>query len=160
MLKYLFAIIFVSAGFVSRSQTAFEYSESMSSRDRIMEQLGNDASAKITKYMQVKEYDSVGWLGAKLEKRSQEMINEVTALKRPVNAKGVETFRTASLKYFGNIKALYTAIKEIGYAKDEKTRQAASEKLQRLAEGTKTAIEDIKAAQESFAKANGFRIGS
>ncbi len=159
-MKRIFFIAAIITGFVScksGSNAALKYNQRIVEMDRSVqpeEQLTED---RVGRFYNEGKYDSIGAAGEHMETVLQKTIDDIQSMPSP-DAKGIEDFKAAALKYFAYFKSIYTVYKEFGMATTEEKRQELIDKKQDLWARRDDAVKELQQAQKIFSDANGFRM--
>lgn len=155
--KLFFAAIILSGFTACKSKDAFNYSENFVKKERSLTPDMEKTETDVTKFNAGQQFDSINIVSTRMEKLVNDKLNEIKEQPAPDVKEGAN-FKAAGIKYFEFIKSIYTTYKEYGAAKTADERQGMLTKLQDIVAGKAKAIADVKAAQEKFAAANGFKI--
>lgn len=159
-MKKFFIMTLLLAGFAackSGSDAALQYNQYIVEKDNELQTQEQETEDKTGRFYNEGSYDSIAVAGEHMEKVLQEAIDEINAKPVP-EAKGVEEFREAVLKYFKFRKGIYTVYKEYGQAGTDEKR-AEIEKIRNELVAQRDAItNDMQDAQRIFSKANNFRM--
>jgi hypothetical protein len=156
MKQLLIATMFMVVLTGCKSKSAFNYSETVVTKERSLGSDIRETEEKVGRFVQAGKYDSVAIAGEKMEKKVQEKIDEIDALALP-DAKGSADFKTAVLGYFRYIKSIYTEYKGLGRAETQEQRDREIKNIQDIVTEKTTVLNNMKKAQEKFAKDNGFK---
>jgi hypothetical protein len=140
-----------------KSRSGFKFSQDIVAKEKALEPALQKTESDVKNFFAESKYDSIVAVSEKMENMVQQKIDEIKNASLP-DAKGVDNFRSAALKYFSFIKSIYTAYKEYGLAATDEERQAAAERSQKIADERMEALKDIQEAQQKYAKDNGFRV--
>lgn len=155
---FIAALFFASCG-GDNSKKAFEYSESVTSKERAMMPLITQTEEDIARFFNEEKNDSAKLAADKMAAEVQKAIDEINTQAIPAGAKGGEEFKQAAIKYFGHIKAVYTGYAALSnYSVEDAGFKEESDKLLELVNTKDNAIKDIVAAQQKFAQENGFNV--
>jgi hypothetical protein len=158
MCKKIIVVALLATLFVScKSKSAFNYSQDIVAKERSMKSAMEEAERKAPDFFTEEKFDSLAAVGEKMEKMVQQKIDEIEAMKVP-DAKGASDFKTASIRYFTFIKAVYTNYKSLGKAASAEEREKLVENLQEMVNKKKEIIDDMQNTQRKFATDNGFKI--
>lgn len=158
MLRNLLIVLVVSSIFLScQSKTALNYSENFVKKEKSLTADITDAETRVAAFANSAQFDSIGVVGAQMEKKVDAKLKEIQDEPAP-DVKEGENFKAAGIRYFQFIKSLYSGYKDYGYAKTEEERAAHLAKIQEIAGKKNLAISDIQSAQKKYAEANGFKI--
>ncbi len=155
--KLIFAVLLISILAGCKSKDAFNYSESFVKKEQSLAPEIARTEANVKRYFEYQQYDSIAVAGEKMESQVDAKLKEIINEKAP-NVKEADNFKLAGIKYFEFYKSIYTVYKEYGKATTEEGRSELMAKLLDIVKKRPEAIADVKAAQQKFADANGFRI--
>jgi len=158
MVKKLLLVAILFTGLVAcKSKSAFNFSEQIVAKERSLEPEITATENKVEKFAQAGQFDSMAAVSGRMEKLVQTKIDEIEDMKVP-NAKEADAFKSATLKYFKYIKSIYTGYKGVGNAKTDEEREELASELMELANKKNSVLSDMQAAQQKYAKANGFKV--
>ena len=158
MLKKIpLALIFLIGLAACKSKSAFNYSQNFVKKETSLLPDIKSTEEKVKHYVAVEQYDSIGIAGEKLEKKVDDIINEIKNEPTP-DAKEIQNFKDEGIKYFSIIKNIYTCYKNFGYAKTAEARADEMQKLNDLTDKKTQSIKAMQDAQQKFADANGFKL--
>lgn len=160
MRKNFFLAVLIAAGLTackSNNKAAFNYSQDIVAKERSLSSDITETETDVKRFFGSGEYDSVAAASARMEKKVQQKIDEISAMKVP-DAKEADSFRDAALKYFKYIKGIYTAYRAVGEATTDEDRQKKVEEMQEEAGKKQDVIDDMQRAQKKYAEANGFKV--
>ena len=164
-LKKLFPLLALVIFFVScggdNSKKAFEYSELITAKERALTPMIQETEKNIARLFNERKNDSAKFVADNMANTVQKTLDEINAEPIPMGIKGGEEFKTASLKYFENIKAVYTGYSSLAnFSEEDAGFQEESEKLLNTVNTNAQSVQDMVAAQLKFAQENGFSIGA
>lgn len=155
------AIFFVSCGGGDNSKKAFEYSELITGKERALTPMIEETEKNVARLFNEGKNDSAKLVADNMANTVQKTIDEINAEPIPAGVKGGEEFKTASLKYFENIKAVYTGYSSLAnFSEEDAGFKEESEKLANTVNTNAQSVQDIVAAQMKFAQENGFNVGA
>ncbi len=159
MLKKICFVTVLFVGMVScnSKKTAFDYSQDIVKKEQSLLPEIEKTESSVKKFLEAEQFDSIGAAGEKMEKLVDTKLNEIKGMPDP-DAKGLDIFKTAAIKYFGFIKSMYTGYSDFGHAKTPETREQEMAKLQQIVADKPTAISNMQTAQKRFADENNFRL--
>ena len=160
-MRKLFAAFLAISFLVSSCKTkqAFNFSEDIVKKEKALEPMIMQTDSAIEKYAGQLEYDSMVAVSQRMESRVQQAIDEIQEMPADGLDEG-QNFKDASLKYFGYIKSIYTSYRKVSGASSDEERQGEYEGLMALVQKKEKVLQEMRDAQEKFAKANGFRLES
>jgi hypothetical protein len=158
MLKNLFYLALLAITVSSCSGNgAYKYNQAIY---RIDQQVAADAEPfydKISNHMQNGEYDSMALVADKLEKIADDALQKIKKIPIP-DAKGADMLSAKTVRYFEQIKNVFTVYKKIATAPNEEIRATHQEQLTNSSQEMSDVMKSLQEEQAKFAKANGFRI--
>lgn len=156
--KIIIAIAFVT-GLLSCNKTkpAFKYSQDIVAIERSLHAGIDSTEKKVERYMDAGRYDSIVSASTAMESLFQEKIDLINKMPVP-QAKGVNEFKGAVMRYFEFLKSKYTAYKKWGAASTEDERTKELESIRVILNNVDAEIGKMQQSQRQYAKLNGFRI--
>lgn len=159
-MKKLFFLTLLVAGIAackSGSDAAFRYNEYIVEKDNKLQAEEQVVEDKVGIFYNQRNYDSITMAGEHMEKLMQKTIDEINAKPVP-DAKGVEEFKAAVLKYFTFRKGIYTVYIQYGRAETEEKRTEIENIRNELVGQRDAVTNEMQDAQIAFSKANGFKM--
>lgn len=159
MKKFILIAILVAsiAACKSGSNAAFRYNEYIVEKDNSLQAEEQVIEDKVGIFYNERNYDSIAVAGEHMEEVMQKAIDEIIAKPVP-EAKGVEEFKAAVLKYFTFRKGIYTVYKEYGQAATDEKRAEIENIRNELVDRRDAVTNDMQDAQQAFSKTNGFKM--
>ena len=160
MLKKLIIITTLVAGMTackSNSKSARDYNNDIIAQENILLPEATATDSKVAKFYEAGQYDSIAAAGEKMESLVQKSIDEINSMPVP-NAKGVDDFKAAMIRYFKFIKSLFTNYKEYGQADTDEKRLEKTLQIQKTVSEKKDVHNEMQGAQRKFAEANNFKL--
>ena len=154
----LFVVLLMSTVIIScKSKSAFKYSEKLVEIERSMSADIEKTEEKFGQFMTDEKYDSGYAISQRMEELADSKLKEVEKL-QPPDVKEAASFKKTALRYFSYIKELYTHYKSYARNATSEGREKELASLQKFLGERDEILEEMKNAQISFAKANGFRL--
>lgn len=158
MLKRSWIVLVLFAGLIAcKSKSGFKYSQDIVAKERSLEPAFQDGQTRITAYATVGNYDSVIIVAKSLEAKVQNTIDEIEKMPKP-NAKGVDDFKSAIMKYFGYMKSIWTSYRKWAEAPTEEERQAELNNVTKIEGERFEVVREMQTAQRKYADQNGFKV--
>ena len=141
----------------SKAKSARDYNNNIIAQEKILEPDAIATENNVKKYYAAAQYDSIAVAGEKMESLIQKSIDEINTLPAP-DAKGVDSFKAAMIRYFSFVKSIFTNYKEYGQAGTDEKRQEVFLNIQNTASQRQDHLNDLQSAQRKFAEANNFKL--
>ena len=149
----LLAVVLVACG----SKAALNYNEDIVKKENALTPDIQKTEEAVGRYLTAGQYDSVAVAGGAMEAEINKTLDDIKAMKKP-NAKGIDDFQAAVIKYFSFLRDFYTGYKNVGNAPTEEARAEEWQKLQSMLQEKNQVISDMQASQTKFANDNGFKV--
>ncbi len=152
-------LILVCSLIACKSKEAFNYSEDFVKKEKSLEPSIEKTEKDLEALIAEEKFDSVAIVAEQMESKVQAVLAEINTAPAP-DAEGGEKFKVDVKKYFEFIKSIYTNYKTYGKATNQEARDVEIERLQALVARGEEVTKTMVAAQEVYAKANGFKLES
>lgn len=140
-----------------KSNIAYSYNQKIIRIEKGLDPYIDEAMGKFNIFHENKNYDSVIIISQDMENRIEKGIKEIQEMNMST-VEGGDTFKRAAIKYFSQMKNVFTAYKSFAIQTDEETREVERQRLIEITNEYEIDIETMRTAQRKFAATNNFRI--
>lgn len=157
MYKILLVCVCFTLFAACKSKSAFNYNQKLVKIEQSLNPDVEKAEADVAVYNRNDQYDSIAYVGQRMEKLIAEKIDELENETAPGVKEG-ETFKRAYIRYFKYIKSAYTAYRDYGTASSNEERETVLTRIKEIVRTKDAVVADLKMVQLNFANANGFKL--
>lgn len=143
--------------FSCRSNSAFEYSETIVRMETELSADIAEADQQVNKFILANKKDSAIIIARHMEKLAEEKLKAISELHAPEVEEG-DTFKKEAIRYFSFIRTIYSSFNRFLMAETDRERELERKKLSRIIAEKKQITGAMQDAQLRFAAANDFRI--
>lgn len=136
---------------------AFNYNQKVMRLEKDLGPYIDEAIRKFNAFYKSKNYDSVVIVSQDMENIIEDKTREIQKINMS-DVEGGDEFKKSAIKYFSQMKDVFTAYKRFGMQTNEETREQERLRMSEISDEYDSGIEAMREAQRKFAKTNNFRI--
>jgi len=155
--KLTLVIVFIVSLSGCKPNVAVTYNQKVMSLEKDLGPYIDQAISKFNAFHKNKNYDSVVIVSQGMEDIIEEKIKEIQRMNM-ADAEGGEEFKKSSIKYFAQMKDVFTAYKRMGMQTNEEARERERLQMSEITDEYDSGIKTMRKAQQKFAEANNFKI--